>query len=156
MNVSEVVITQLALFAYREGKRLSPGCRPAMAGVAHVIRNRVEAGWQNGEWMKLIADSPIHSSSLVEDIDWKSYVDIFDQTFRWLHGQCTGIYDGSLKDDVTVAADARKAGGVGIPKRALFYANLQIPMRPWFRANILDQKTEHPRTADAGTITFFA
>jgi len=116
----------------------------------------VESGWQGGEWLRLLADADIHSSSLISEMDFRSYIDIWDSTFRWLHGQCTSIYDGSLKDDITVAADVRKAGGKGIPQRALFYANLQLPIRPWFMENIVHRKDEHPRTADAGTVTFFA
>jgi hypothetical protein len=156
VNPSEIVVSQLAFLAFREGRRLAPGSRPAALGIAHVMRNRIEAGWVSGEWMKLIADVPIHSSSLIEEIDWSSYVDIFDSSFRWLHGQCVAIYDGTLKDDVTIAADPKKAGGQGIPKRALFYANLQLPMRPWFKENIVQRRDEHPTTADAGTVTFFA
>lgn len=155
MNVADMVVGQLALFCFREGERLAPGSRPAKLGIAHVFRNRVESGWQNGEWMRLLADAPIHSASEIKDMDWRSYVDIWDSGFRWLHGQCSAVYDGSLKDEITISADPKKAGGTGMPKRALFYGNIQIPMRPWFVENILKSE-QHPRTADAGTVTFFA
>lgn len=156
MNVAEIVITELAFHSYREGRRLATGSRPAMQGIAHVFRNRVEAGWASGDWMKLLADSPIHSSSLIEEMDFRSHIDLWDADFRWLHGKCLEIYNGTLKDDVTIAADTRKAGGKGIPQRALFYANIQLPVRPWFMENIIQRRDEHPRTADAGTVTFFA
>jgi len=82
VNVSEVVIGQLAFFSFREGQRMAPGCRTAMLGIAHVIRNRVEAGWSNGEWLKIIADAPIHASSKLAEMDFHSYVYIWYATFR--------------------------------------------------------------------------
>lgn len=110
----------------------------------------------SGEWLKLISDTPIHSASLVDEMDWKSYVDIWDSNFRWLYGQCATVFDGSLKDAITISADVRQAGGRGVPQKGLFYANLQTPVRPWFMENIVHRPDEHPRTADAGTVTFFA
>jgi hypothetical protein len=156
VNVSEIVIGQLAFFSFREGQRLSPGSRPAMLGIAHCIRNRVEAGWSNGEWLKIIAEAPIHASSDVKEMDFHSYVDIWDQSFRWLYGQCSAVYDGSLKDEITVSADPKKAGVRGVPQRALFYGNIQMAVRHWFWENIVIQPSEHPRTATAGAVIFFA
>ena len=156
MNAAELVIGQLAFFSFREGRRLAPECRPAYVGIAHVFRNRIESGWASGDWMKLLSDAPVHSANLVQDIDFRSHVDIWDANFRWLYGQCVEIYNGTLKDDVTVAADIRKIGMKGVPQKALFYGNLQAPIRAWFMENIVQRRDEHPRTADAGTVTFFA
>lgn len=155
MNTAEVVTGQLAFFAYREGQRLAPGCRDAMKGIAHCMRNRVEAGMQNGDWMRLLTDVGIQSASTLEEMDFRSYVDLWDTTFRWLHKECSGIYDGTVKDTVTISPDTRWAGGKGMPMKALFWANLQHPIRPWFLENIVRKPQEHPRTADAGTVTFF-
>ena len=156
MNISGLVISQMALFAYRDGQRLSPGSREAMLGIAHVIRNRMDAGWEGGgDWIKIIANMPIHSANNVDEMDFRSYVDAWSQDFRWLYGKCEDIYNGTCQDEVTASADPKKAGGIGQPQRALFYGSLQSLTRQWFVDKIVNCPAEHPRLADAGTITFF-
>jgi hypothetical protein len=126
-----------------------------MAGVAHIVSNRVSAGWEGGDWLKIIANAPIHSSSNVADMDFTSYVDVWSPDFRWLYAEVEKIYSGEKKDDITVSADPRKVGGNGRPQPGLFYANLNNISRQWFKDNIVGQREQHPILASAGTITFF-
>lgn len=155
MNIAALVTGQLAMFAFREGERLSPGCREAKLGIAHVVRNRLDAGWDSGDWLKIIAGIPIHAANNVEEMDFKSYVDVWSQDFRWLYGKCEQLYEGRLEDDVTASADPKKAFGAGHSQRALFFGSLQSLTRQWFVDKIVKCPNEHPRLADAGTITFF-
>lgn len=159
-NVGEFVIGQLSLFAWREGKRLSPGCRAAYLGIAHIIKNRVESGWINGDWLRLIEDAPIHGADDMAAMDWRSMPDIHDKDFIWLHSMVGMLYDRKLDDQVTAAANTNWTKHQAtmlktLPRRGLFYCNLQLPIRPWFREKIICNPTEHPRQAEAGTVTFF-
>lgn len=155
MVIRDYAVGQLALFAYREGHRLSPGCREAMLGIAHVISNRVAAGWVNGVWLRVIADAPIHSANNVEEMDWRTLPDPWDSDFRWLYDRCEEIYSGTLRDEITISADPMKAGGAGRPLQALFYGSLQNLTREWFKEKIVREPAAHPRTATAGTVQFF-
>ena len=160
MNTADFVIGQLSLLAWREGKRLSPGCRPAYLGIAQIIRNRVESGWLNGDWLKIIEEVPLHSANDIADMDWRSLPDIYDKDFRWLHSQVSMVYDRTLPDAVTSSASTIWAAHQSNaprpqPRKGLFYANLQIPVREWFKDRILGNLADHPRLAEAGTITFF-
>lgn len=155
MNVAAFVTDQLALFAFREGQRLSPGMREAKLGIANVIRNRLDAGWEGGDWLKIIHNAPVHAANNIEEMDFRSYVDIWSQDFRWLHDRCEQIYEGRLEDEITASADPKKAFGSGHSQRALFYGSLQSLTRQWFIEKIVSCPAEHPRLADAGTVTFF-
>lgn len=56
VSLNDIAVMQLSFFAFREGKRLSPGSRDAMLGIAHVVGNRVEVGWHNKDWLRILAD----------------------------------------------------------------------------------------------------
>ncbi len=159
MNLSEFVIGQISLLAWREGRRLSPGCRPAMLGIAHVIANRSDSGWHSGDWSKILNEVPVHASEDMSAIDWRSLPDVYDKDFLWLHDRVGRIYDHSLKDEVTSSADTVWAGHSSgprmPPRRGLFYCNLRFPLRSWFVENIVRRPDEHPRQAEAGEITFY-
>lgn len=159
MNIGEFVIGQIALLAWREGKRLSPGSRPAMLGIAHIVRNRVESGWLQGDWLKIIEEMPIHAAEEITATDLRSMPDVYDKDFIWLYAQVGMVYDRTLEDQITSGADSNwashQASGMRTMKRkGLFYCNLQLPIREWFKDKIL-HSPEHPRQAEAGTVTFF-
>lgn len=162
MNVAEFVIGQIALLAWREMKRLSPGCRPAALGIAHVIRNRVDAAWQGGDWLRILQEVPVHSAEEIIQHDWISLPDVYDKDFLWLHPEVSRLYqDRGCPDNITSSADitwaAHEATKPRLPrKKGLFYCNLQMPIRPWFLENIIRRPSEHPATATAGTINFYA
>jgi len=156
VNIASFVAGQLALFAWREGERLSPGCPEVKLGIAHVIANRVSAGWEGGgDWLKILANAPVHSANNVSEMDFTSYVDVWRPEFRSLFANCEKIYAGELRDEITTSADPRKAGGIGRPQPALFYGSLQILTRQWFVEKIVHCPEGHPRTADAGAVTFW-
>lgn len=166
MNITDYVVSQLVTFAWREGRRLSPGSRDAMLGIAHVIRNRVRQGWEGGDWLRLIQKTNIHSASLPEEHDTTSLPDIHDGDFRWLIQQVEQMYSG-FSPDVTGGANTRDLGSsrydalhrpapVDIPKGALYYCDLNKITRDWFTEKIVREKEQHPRTLECYPITFFA
>ena len=161
MNIADFVITNLSLMAWREGKRLSPGCRPAMLGIALVIRNRVEVGWSDGDWIKIIEDAPIHAAENIEAMDFRSLPDIRDKDFLWLQSQVVRVYDRTLQDEITCSANVNWAAHDiskprEMPRKGLFYCNLQLPIRPWFLENIIRRPNDHFRQAEAGNVTFYS
>ena len=162
MNVSPLVIDYLSLFAWREGRRLSPGCRPAALGIAHVIRNRVDSGWLSSDWLKIMNEIPVHSAENIAEMDWMTLPDVSDKDFQWIHSEVTRLYqDRMYPDTITVSADTTWASHranttrPGRPK-GLYYCCLQRPIRQWFLDNIIHRPLDHPRTAESGTITFYA
>lgn len=159
MDIKTIVVSQLMLFSFREGERISPGSYEAKVGVAEVIRNRVQAGWHNGDWLKIISESPINSSSNLDQMDWKSYVDIWSPLARRLYFKCEELYGlpAMIRSDSTQSPDLNRfviGGAMGRP--ALYYGSLQLPIRPWFKEHIIDMRSEHPITTTIGLITFFA
>jgi hypothetical protein len=161
LNITDFTIGQITLFAWREGRRLSPGDRQGMKGIAEVIRSRVEKGWLDGDWLKVIEETPIHSANEIADMDWRTMPDPRDQDFVWLIGQVASIYARQGRIEVAVAPDvnfARPKANMPLsePTRALFYGSLQSTLREWFIEKIVRSPLEHPRVADSGTISFYA
>jgi hypothetical protein len=162
----DLATVQLALFAWREGQRLSPGCRAAMKGIAHVISNRVQRGWHNGDWLKVLEFVPATSSDQIAVMEWRSQPDPESSDFREILNCCDRITGFQEPDDVTVSADVAGAAIVGPEQapaqlRGLYYAYIDqlrgvVPMRDWFKTNILSQPQAHPRTASAGNVQFFS
>lgn len=131
-----------------------------MLGVAQVIRNRVESGWLNGDWLRILQEVPLHGAEEIAAMDWRTLPDIYDKDFRWLYTQVGMVYDRTLPDSITSSADQNWANHSAMgPKiqsrKGLFYCNLQLPIRPWFLEKII-HSPEHQRQAEAGTITFFS
>jgi hypothetical protein len=159
MNLQDIAVVHLTFFAWREGERLAPGSLDAKKAIAHVVRNRVDAGWENGDWLKIIMNTDVSSSSLVEDVDWKSYIDLWSYDFKALYGHCEAVYSGLINDALTTGADLRQVQIMTRSyqaQKAFFYAALgDAKLRPWFLENIVRKPEEHPRTVTVGTITFF-
>lgn len=149
----DTVVTCLALHAWREGNRLAPGSRSAMAGIAHIIGNRVLAGMWDGDWMKVLAHA--HETAAHEpELDF-SYPDVWNPDWRWLEPEVTRIYENRRPDDVTCSANTMQAGFPGGNRTGLFYCNLELPLRAWFKEKILGDPENHPRTAECHPLVFF-
>lgn len=154
MDIKSIVVTTLTMFAWREGERLSPGCHEAKEAIACVIRNRVDAGWVNKDWLKIIANTPIHSCSNLAEMDWHSYVDPWPAAYRKIYNFCEDLYGNRIITDKSASSDTRRFNG-SMSRGALFYAALQSPVRQWFKENVIDEKQQHPMTITTGLITFF-
>jgi hypothetical protein len=161
MDAKSLVVSTLSLYSYREGNRLAPGSRDAMMGIAFVIANRVKAGWHDGDWLKALSQAPRHSASESQDMLTHDMPDIWDQTWRWLVGNVEKMYDGNLNDNWTLTP-SREAVAANIPggernyqqRPSFFYANLNMPIRPWFLEKII-RSTDHPRTVEIPPVVFF-
>jgi hypothetical protein len=166
VTISDFVVSQLCLLSWREGNRLAKGNRDAMLGIAHCTHNRIMAGWNSGDWLKTIADFPLHSANMIDELDFKSLPELRDPDFNWLVPQVERIYSGSLRDSVTSSpsiafamprADALGKRPMPEPTRsALFWADLNNVSRPWFRDNILSSavRDQHPILSHSLPLTF--
>jgi hypothetical protein len=119
----------------------SSGGVDAMLAVAQVLANRVNAGWQGGDWLKVIEAA----SDKRGTIQAPTTIDPRDGSFRELLRQVDDVYHG-IADDSNVNNDSGKS---------LYYAELHNVNCEWFREHILDDLESHPRIASVGQLTFF-
>jgi hypothetical protein len=135
---------KLADFAVEEGYRYG-GTDCAMA-VAQVIANRVDAGWNGGDWRKVIAEA----SNVRGTVYYKPFeYDTREPSFRQIIAQIDDVYHG--------IADTSGVEGMlndeTIP--ALYYCVLHNVTSEWFKAHVLHDLKHHPRIATVGQLTFF-
>jgi len=163
LTITDFVVGQVCLLAWREGKRLKTG-RDGMLGIAHVIHNRVMAGWNSSDWLKTIHDWPLHSANLVEELDFQSLPDLRDADFNWLVPRVEQIYSGALRDSITgnpsmaFALPQNDALGkrppLPVTQCGLFWADLNNITRPWFKENIIGARDQHSILAHSFPLTF--
>jgi hypothetical protein len=118
------------------------GVEPMLA-VAQVVSNRVKAGWQGGDWLRVIDTAPEYRGTVPS----RNFVriDPRDGNFRELMRQIDDVYYG-IADDSNVNTHQGKS---------LYYAELHNIHRQWFNEAILNDHESHPRLAKVGQITFF-
>ena len=119
---------------------VSGGVEPMLA-VAQVLANRVLAGWQGGDWLRVIHTAPDYRGT----IQIYSSIDPKDGTFRELIRRVDDVYHGTA-DDTNVNNDSGKS---------LYYAELHNINREWFMEHITSDLESHPRLASVGQLTFF-
>jgi len=119
------------------------GGSAGMLAVAQVLANRVAAGWQGGDWLKVIETAPEYRGSVNES---HMRPDPRDGGFRELLRQIDDVYHG-IADASNVNNDQEQ--------RSLYYAELHNVNREWFGENILGDLESHPRLATVGQMTFF-
>lgn len=120
----------------------SGGVEPMLA-VAQVIANRVKAGWQGGDWIRVIDSAPDYRGTEQP----RNYVtlDPRDGNFRELMRRIDDVYYGTADD-----ASVNNESGA-----SLYYAELHNINREWFSEHILSDLASHPRLASVGLLTFF-
>jgi len=162
VSIKELIVVELALYSWREGKRLVPGIsRPAWRGIAHVLANRLRAGFWESDWLKILAEAPKHAPNLPEQMDFRTLPEHWDRDFRAHLDDCEKIYELRLEDDITVSANPTPnyVTGTGNPRSGLYYANLLKITSPWFQDKIVNHLEDHPRTAEIsggeGNLVFF-
>lgn len=134
-----------------------------MLAVAWVIANRVRAGWQGGDWLKVLSYAPIHSASESSEMLSHTMPEVWEPTWRWVTARVEDIYDGTAQDTVTLTP-SKEALAVNLPgsdnrevnqqKPSFFYANLNMPIRDWFLEKII-RSADHPRTVEIPPLVLF-
>lgn len=125
------------------GEAYHHGGADTMLAVAQVLANRVAAGWQGGDWLRVIETAPEYKGSVNENT---ARPDPRDGGFRELLRRIDDVYYG-IADDSNVNNEQGQ--------KALYYAELHNVNREWFGENILGDLESHPRLAMVGHMTFF-
>lgn len=120
----------------------SGGVEPMLA-VAQTLANRVSAGWQGGDWLKVIHTAPEYRGT-IQPPTHVSF-DPREGNFRELMRRIDDVYYGTA-DDSAVNNESGKS---------LYYAELHNINREWFTEHITDDLESHPRLATVGQLTFF-
>jgi hypothetical protein len=136
VNADTLIKGRMALYCIDEAYHL--GGVDNMLAVAFVLRNRVAAGWQGGDWMAVL-DQADEVAGKKREI--ARGVDLRDGSIRQFLSAVDDIYIGSKADDLT--------------NEALFYAELHTLTNDWFRENVVRKPENHPRVATVGMTAFF-
>lgn len=129
----------VCLCCWREDREdLSPG----MCAIGQVINNRAKKGWFHGnQYSNVIAKNQFSSISVPGDPQLEKYPAENDVEFGKVLSQIDDLFEGELLD--------RTDG-------ALYYADIRYVTSGWFDREIIQNPSEHPRTAVIGRTTFFA
>lgn len=95
MDVDKYVIGSIATLAWQDG--LTSGLN-GMIGVASVVRNRIDSGWHDGDWV-----ATIWQLMTKRERFWGEPPDPRDPTFKTLLDSCESFYNGGTKDPVNGA-----------------------------------------------------
>lgn len=125
-------------------------CVEEMKAIAYCIRNRVRAGWCDGDWLKVMAAAPEHAAHAEPK---RIAVDINSRAVQRFMHDIDSIYYGDMHgDDGTAEASEDLEEAVG---EAKFWAYLNRPMLEEFRRNIASDKENHPSRAQMSLMMFF-
>ena len=157
MLAADYIKAQLATTAWRDGGH--EGINGASA-VALVIRNRVRAGWFNGDWLAVLSHhqdyAAVHNPYSHELPDPRNY------GFGRLLQEIDGIFSGTREDDILTPNQTLMGPVVTFdnqPARpvALYYGQLDDPnLREWFLESISRNTDSHRLIASVGSLSFFS
>ena len=157
MTLTDAQRAYLVAFAFREaGEGAS---LEAMKAICYVLRNRVRAGWHDGNWIRVIERAPEHAAHAPGP-----HVELKPESreFQMLLRQIDDVYYQQNADDWT--AQNPTSDGTQMlsleeslceknhPRLFWFFVNR--PLRPWFKENIIGDKKNHKRTTTLGTMIF--
>ncbi len=148
MNGSDFLTAQLALKGWQDG-RTEGGS--GMRAVCFAIRNRVRAGFYGGDWSQILSHHQEWSATL--EPPTTEIPDPREPAFRALLQDVTGIFSGSLEDNITIMPGSALAVA---PPVALYYGFLNQISNPWFLEEISRKFDSHKRVAQVGALTFFS
>jgi len=133
LTIDTYIRAQVARFAIEDGAR--HGGIQNMLAIAHVLRNRVFAGW--GDWVEVMQRAPEKRATI-----YPPYTpDMRGSSIRVFLSRLDEIYTATTSEDFT--------GG------ALFYVDPGLPMADWFREQVMNHPEQHPRCSHVGPVWFF-
>jgi hypothetical protein len=142
MTYENYIKAQLVRYSVDEAYHMG-GIEPVLA-VAQTLKNRVDAGWQGGDWLRVIETAPDFVGTVREN---PPVVEARSLNFRRILQSIDDVYYG-IADTSNVNNDQ--------DQKSLYYAELHNLNRSWFKDNILSDHTSHPRIAKVGQFDFFA
>jgi len=133
MTLDTYIRAQMARFAIEEAEH--HGGVTNMLAIAHVLRNRVFAGW--GDWIEVV----MRAAEKRATVYLPHIPNMQSSNIRALLNRIDDVYTRADETDLT--------GG------ALFYCEPDKPLPAWFRKEVLGRPDEHPRCAHIGPVWFF-
>lgn len=128
-----------------------------VTAVAHVFRNRIQAGWYGGDWIQLL--SALQGKDRSFSANLAPYPtklpDPRERTFQAILQDIDGIFSGYALDRVTCVPRSESILAVA-PPAVLYYARLDQIDNPEFLENIVRRPDVHSRLAQVGLLYFFS
>lgn len=158
MTLNDVQRAELALYAARaagEGASLEQ-----MKAICYCIRNRVKAGWHDGQWLTVMEYA---GEVIGNETTAPMRLDPSNRQLQRLVADIDEIYYGArydrdqAKGSMNIAQRYAPEGGdledaVG---KCCYWCFVNRPYTKWFFANILARVDEHPMRAQMGLMMFF-
>jgi len=135
LNADTFIKGRLAEFCIREG--IDAGGVDKMTAIAHVLRNRVDAGWHGGDWMRVLETAAEARGTEPPPLP---YLNLRDSSVKLFMQRIDDIYHGAAEDETN---------------GALFYADLHNLTNDWFLENVARDPAHHAHVATIGLTTFF-
>lgn len=152
---SDFVKSQLALRGWQDGA--AEGLS-GMLAICFVLRNRVRAGWYNGDWVSVLSHHQDYAAA--DKVYSLELPDPRNYAFGLLLQEVDGIFAGSREDDVTQPANKTwliKAQDQPDRPIALYYARLDDPnIKESFLETITRNHDNHKMVAQVGLLHFFS
>src|SRR6266567_5776174 len=123
-----------------------------MKAIAYCIRNRVKAGWHNGEWLTIME----HSEEVDANLPGARVVlDPNNRVLQRLISDIDDIYYGarenSRESQIKTPVAQRFAPESGDLEDAIgkscYWLRVNEPIQSWFKEQIIDHPEEHPNRA---------
>jgi len=149
----EFICAQLALKAWQDGANSGIS---GMLGVAFTIRNRIRAGWYDGNWIEILSH---HREWAATDTPYSDVLpDPRDFSFKVILQEVGGIFSGARQDDVTIKVGGEAQRLSVAPPPALYYGRIDEvdKWRPWFLENISRNVEKHRIVAQVGMLHFWS
>lgn len=152
MYESDFVKSAVALFCWREASQY--GGDFAMTAVAFALRNRVEAGWGDGnnDWLGVLSNASKVSFRLQQPLQ-DQYPDSRDASWRKFFARVDGIVDFTTPD--TYVSVEKMWGPAGSKVSALYWYGMNEITNPWFTENIVRKPEQHQKCATVGPLIFY-
>ena len=149
MTMSDFQRAQLVAFAYREagvGASLEQ-----MKGICYCIRNRVRAGWHDGNWLRALEEAGESAAHLLEDV---IPLNPDSRELQRLLREIDDIYFGN---SWTSSADEGMDMESSLTEKnheKKYWLFVNRPVRRWFKENILDDREHHRSRTQMGLMMF--
>lgn len=157
MTLNDVQRAALVLFAARAAGR--QGSLEQMKAIAYCIRNRVRAGWFDGQWLTVMENAEDAAGNAPSE---RVLLDPNNRSLQRLVADVDDIYyggrDGQRATQSKPAAQRFAPEGGDLEDaigKSCYWCKINEPIRPWFKQHIIGQPEEHPNRATMGLMQFF-
>lgn len=133
MTLNDVQRAALVLFAVREVGE--DGNLEQMKAVCYIMRNRVRAGWADGNWLTVMEDHANMAANYLTD----AKIRVDDRRLQALARDIDGIFYGHEDEEIsrTCSRQDKDRGPI------MHWCFIQRPIRPWFEKTIIGDPEHH-------------